>query len=185
MKLLKKFVWLLASVALVACGGDDDTPSAPAYELSEANILGTYTMNELAIETQRLVTDGDTVTPTSTTEIEGINFQGFELTLSNGGSYAVTDNSFYTKEETVNGDVITDEDGEIVSVSDSGTYSLDVDNEVITFTSTNGTEGFFNGEFEIDSFSQSSLKISNEETIVDETNSAFSDASTKVFGFER
>ena len=176
MKLLKKFVWLLASVALVSCGSDDDN-NTPSFELTSETIQGEFTMNDYFINTttNTIVSEVDVEVIVEETDS---NLENVVLNLS-GGSY--TTSGFIRRDIETGGELTTDD--ETILADNSGTYTLDVEEETITFTSDDITADFvLIGMYSIESISTSKLEIEKSETTVDGDATTIN---TESFSFER
>ena len=173
MKLLKKFVWLLASVALVSCGGDDDdnTPSVPALVLNQANLAGTYTLGRLVGQGEESTTlSSGTSVVVSTTEDTGSAFDGAAITLAADGTYTTTGSYVLTTLTTVEGE--TTDGTDIINLGSNGTYAVDTDASTLTFTVVEaGLEDvIFEGSFDVLDFDEDELELFSDTSVEDGSN---------------
>lgn len=128
-----KFILLFAiSIAMLSCGDDDDGSSSS--DLTIDNIAGTYNLTFLEstfVEVEQINAGG---TATTTTEEVGDTFQDSNIVLNSNGTYT-TDFQYRVVITTTStqDDAETTEETEILTESDSGTYTIDEENETITF----------------------------------------------------
>lgn len=156
MKLLKLIFVLFVVTTLTNCSSND---TVPTLTLSTNSIAGTYNISsfnsEAVLSTE--VTPGISAT-ISTVKIVGDTFQ-IDFTLNTDGSY--TSSGQYRIETTVapvTGNPVTTPS--IVNFSDSGNFSINSNNNTITFSSS--TDEFLSGTFEVVSFNDTSFGLSQE-----------------------
>lgn len=156
MKLLKIGISLLAALSLIACSSDDDSSSAPAYALTAENIVGVYETSSYGLEKESSGEVGGQAITIVDTE-EAIELENSELVLLADKTFSLS--GFNRIKFTSNG-VVTNE-SMTVNFEDEGTYELDVDNEKITFTSTDTF--ILVGEYTIEKITASELTITQTE----------------------
>ncbi|WP_299110827.1 hypothetical protein [uncultured Winogradskyella sp.] len=148
MKLLKSFLLIIILVSFSACSSDDDGGGSNSVELTIENLVGTYEVTFLrgSSETSVTATDGSTVV-TETEEREGDTFTNAIFVFNANGTYTTSGNFRETSTVTITGQS-PETESEIVSIDDSGTYSVNTESRTIIFDSDeindvtrfNGTE---------------------------------------------
>lgn len=181
MKLLKLAALTIFSASILSCGDDDS--GAPAYELTVENAVGSYSLNELQGEDKAVVVlnaNEQEVAETITVS-EGSLFTGATVTLLADGTFTITGSYALETTVTIDGDI--DEDaagGGIVNLDDSGSYALDIDNEVITFTSMN--QQLLEGDYDLE-LSEESMDITQLSLLVDSTEATTTTTTTTEFSY--
>jgi hypothetical protein len=165
MKILKLTLFLFLTVSALSCS---DNSEETIFDLSVANIAGTYSINSLNIDTKvTSVTDVAGVqvpfTVATSTSI-GDTFQ-VDFILNTNNSY--TASGQYRVVTTVYpaaGSPVTNT--EIINLSDSGTYQLNTTNNTITFTSSSGD--FLEGTLSVAVFNETTVSLTQEtENVID------------------
>jgi len=160
MKLLK-FIFFLSFIVLFANCSDDNAYATP-FILSNENIVGTYNISELNIETK----------VTSTTDVAGVlipftvatstsngDIFQFAFVLNSDGTFSASGQFVLETEVTpATGDVVTNQ--EILNNINSGTYTLNSENAKITFVSSTGD--FLEGTYNILIFNKTTLSLNQE-----------------------
>ena len=174
MKLVKGLILIFIAVSLVNCGSDDGGSS---FDLSEDNLVGSYAAESIESDSARSLIEADgTLTPINTTSSEADNII-LRLTFSSNGTFTIA--GAYENTVTTSSSTGSDTETDDVIVSDSGTYTLDVENETITLVSDD-----FGGVYNIDRFTEDELFVSvtiEEENSVDNTTTI----TESTFEFER
>ena len=160
MKLLK-FIFFLSFIVLFTNCSDDNAYATP-FILSNENIVGTYNISELNIETK----------VTSTTDVAGVlipftvatstsngDIFQFSFVLNSDGTFSASGQFVLETEVTpATGDVVTNQ--EILNNTNSGTYTLNSENAKITFVSSTGD--FLEGTYNILIFNKTTLSLNQE-----------------------
>jgi hypothetical protein len=160
MKLLK-FIFFLSFIVLFTNCSDDNAYATP-FILSNENIVGTYNISELNIETK----------VTSTTDVAGVlipftvatstsngDIFQFAFVLNSDGTFSASGQFVLETEVTpATGDVVTNQ--EILNNINSGTYTLNSENAKITFVSSTGD--FLEGTYNILIFNKTTLSLNQE-----------------------
>tara|TARA_B110001452_G_scaffold19453_1_gene15675 strand:- start:3 stop:545 length:543 start_codon:yes stop_codon:yes gene_type:complete len=160
MKLLK-FIFFLSFIVLFTNCSDDNAYTTP-FILSNENIVGTYNISELNIETK----------VTSTTDVAGVlipftvatstsngDIFQFAFVLNSDGTFSASGQFVLETEVTpATGDVVTNQ--EILNNINSGTYTLNSENAKITFVSSTGD--FLEGTYNILIFNKTTLSLNQE-----------------------
>jgi hypothetical protein len=160
MKLLK-FIFFSSFIVLFANCSDDNAYATP-FILSNENIVGTYNISELNIETK----------VTSTTDVAGVlipftvatstsngDIFQFAFVLNSDGTFSASGQFVLETEVTpATGDVVTNQ--EILNNINSGTYTLNSENAKITFVSSAGD--FLEGTYNILIFNKTTLSLNQE-----------------------
>lgn len=154
MKPIKFLAILFLSISLVACSNSDDDGDAP-FVLNLSNLAGTYALNFFEVDLRQTI-EFQGIPITSVTDIVGDTFQ-VELILNENGSYAIEGEYRITATTTVAGE--TETVTEIVTVDDSGTFTLDNDQETLTIDSTNP---LLEGVYQISLFNETQLNLTQE-----------------------
>ena len=160
MKILK-FIFFLSFILLITSCSDDNADTTP-FILSNENIIGTYNISELNIETK----------VTSTTDVSGVSipftvatstsngdvFQ-FSFVLNSDGTFSASGQFVIETEVTpATGDVVRTQ--EIKNYTNSGTFTLNSENAKITFFSSIGD--FLEGTYTILLFNETTLSLNQE-----------------------
>ena len=160
MKLLK-FIFFSSFILLIISCNDDNAYTTP-FILSNENIVGTYNISELNIETK----------VTSTTDVAGVlipftvatstsngDIFQFAFVLNSDGTFSASGQFVLETEVTpATGDVVTNQ--EILNNINSGTYTLNSENAKITFVSSTGD--FLEGTYNILIFNKTTLSLNQE-----------------------
>jgi hypothetical protein len=166
MKLLKFIFVLFVTVSFTSCS-DDETDATP-FVLSNANISGAYNISSINFDTKvTSITDvlGVPVPFTvATSKSIGDTFN-FEFVLKADGTY--TASGLYRIVSVITpaaGDEVTN--SEIISITDSGTFTLNTIDAQITFFSA--LDDFLSGTFNILIFNETVLSLNQEIEEVDD-----------------
>jgi hypothetical protein len=160
MKLLK-FIFFSSFIVLFTNCSDDNADATP-FILSNENIVGTYNISELNIETK----------VTSTTDVAGVlipftvatstsngDIFQFSFVLNSDGTFSASGQFVLETEVTpATGDVVTNQ--EILNNINSGAYTLNSENAKITFVSSTGD--FLEGTYNILIFNKTTLSLNQE-----------------------
>ena len=178
MKLLK-FIFFLSFIVLFTNCSDDNAYATP-FILSNENIVGTYNISELNIETKVTSTTdvaGVLIPFTVATSISNGDVFQFAFVLNSDGTFSASGQFVIETEVKVEltGDVVTNQ--EIVNNTNSGTYTLNSENAKITFVSSTGD--FLKGTYNILTFNETVLSLNQEieevvDTITTEINTSIS-----------
>ena len=177
MKLLK-FIFFLSFIVLFTNCSDDNAYATP-FILSNENIVGTYNISELNIETKvTSATDvaGVLIPFTVATSISNGDIFQFAFVLNSDGTFSASGQFVIETEVTpATGDVVTNQ--EILNNINSGTYTLNSENAKITFVSSTGD--FLKGTYNILTFNETVLSLNQEieevvDTITTEINTSIS-----------
>ncbi|TXD52413.1 MULTISPECIES: hypothetical protein [unclassified Polaribacter] len=162
MKNLKFILTLIICVSISSCG--DDT-SAPPFTLSSANIAGNYTINSINEEEEETATSNSgTVVNVSTTTFVGDSFDDINFILNANGTYTASGKYRIVITETPNGGTPVN-DFEIAVFDATGSYQINNIDNTITFNPSTGD--FIEGLFTVITFTETSIKMTQEETDVD------------------
>jgi hypothetical protein len=166
MKLLKFIFVLFVTVSFTSCG-DSDTDAAP-FVLSNANISGAYNISSINVDTKATSVADVSGVPVpftvATSTSTGDTFD-FEFILKADGTY--TASGLYRIVSVITppiGDEVTN--SEIISITDSGTFTLNTIDAQITFISA--LDDFLNGTFNILIFNETVLSLNQEIEEVDD-----------------
>jgi hypothetical protein len=162
MKFLKLILVLFITVSITSCS---DETSEPPYTLSNANIAGTYNINNLSIDTKvtssTIVAGVDVPFTVATSKSTGDTFK-VSFILKSNGTYTI--NGAYTITSIVTpavGNPISSDDIIVFPDSgDSGTYNLNIIDNTITFTSSSGD--FLEGTLNVVTFNETTISLSQE-----------------------
>ena len=139
MKILKFFLFTAALFIITACSSDD----APAFELNNANVAGTY--NVVFLESEIIVTtefSGSTIVA-GTIEAVADTFTNAVFTFNEDGTYSSTGSyRITTTIDPAEGPTTTE--SIIESFDDEGTYSTNNSARTITIDGDTGTVTLFN-----------------------------------------
>jgi len=156
MKILRKLFVFSFIILLFACKSDDE---GNQFLLNYANLAGLYNMVyfngniETTVEIQGIPV-------TAVTTIEGDTFQ-VDADFNQNGSYSIDGEYRVTITTTAGGN--TEIDTEIVVVDDTGTYSINANEETVTITSDLDE---FNGTFDVTLFNETQLRLVQEESMM-------------------
>ena len=161
MKLLK-FIFFSSFLLLIISCNDDNADTTP-FILSNENIVGTYNISELNIETKVTSTTdvaGVLIPFTVATSISNGDVFQFAFVLNSDGTFSASGQFVIETEVKVEltGDVVTNQ--EIVNNTNSGTYTLNSENAKITFVSSTGD--FLEGTYNILIFNKTTLSLNQE-----------------------
>lgn len=159
MKFLKFIFILCISIALHSCRED---ANEPPLLLSNATIEGNYDITSMVVEQVETVASSSGNSNLILTTITGVadSFDDINFALTANGTYTAVGGYRVVVTEVPNGESpITDT--EIMIINASGTYQLDTTKNTITFNPTSGE--FIEGEFGFNTFTSSSVIISQED----------------------
>ena len=160
MKILK-FIFFLSFILLITSCSDDNADTTP-FILSNENIIGTYNISELNIETKVTSTTdvaGVLIPFTVATSISNGDIFQFAFVLNSDGTFSASGQFVIETEVTpATGDVVTNQ--EILNNINSGTYTLNSENAKITFVSSTGD--FLEGTYNILIFNKTTLSLNQE-----------------------
>jgi hypothetical protein len=160
MKLLK-FIFFSSFIVLFTNCSDDNAYATP-FILSNENIVGTYNISELNIETKvTSATDvaGVLIPFTVATSISNGDIFQFAFVLNSDGTFSASGQFVLETEVTpATGDVVTNQ--EILNNINSGAYTLNSENAKITFVSSTGD--FLEGTYNILIFNKTTLSLNQE-----------------------
>ena len=158
MKTLRKLLVVSIIFLLFACKSDDD---GDQYLLSYENLAGLYDMVlfngniETTVEIQGIPV-------TAVTTIVGDTFQ-VDADFKQNGTYTIEGEYRVTITTTAGGN--TETDTEIIVINDTGTYSINANDQTVTITSDLDD---FDGTFDVTLFNETQLRLVQEEsTVVD------------------
>jgi len=154
MKPIKLLILFALTLGVLSCSGDDDQGEAP-FVLNLTNLAGTYALNFFNVNLQQTI-EFQGIPITSVTDIVGDTFQ-VELVLNENGTYSIQGEYRITATTTVAGE--TETVSEIVTVDDSGSFTLDNDLETITINSGNP---LLEGVYQISLFNETQLNLTQE-----------------------
>jgi len=159
MKLIKFIIILCVTLSITSCNDDDNTI---LYSLSNENIVGTYNIGTLNVDTKvTSVTDVSGVSipfTVATSTSTGDTFQ-FIFILNTDGTYSASGQYRTTATVTpVTGNEVTS--SAIISKTNSGTFTLNIEEAKITFTSSEGN--FLMGTYNILVFNETTLSLNQE-----------------------
>jgi len=167
---------MFMAVSLVNCGSDDE--GEPSFDLTQANLVGTYRMTSFEGDRETTVTTSDVETNVGqTSEADTIEL---EITINSNGTFSVdSDTDSYRLGTTVDGsDTVYD----IITVT-GGSYTLNTTNSTLTLSSTNGV---IDGVYSIDEFDMSELVVSEEISVFEQGDlSTTTITGTDTFTFTR
>ena len=167
MKNLKFIFILFLSLTVLSCS---DTDNEPPYLLSNTNIAGSYEVSSLtANENETATSSSGAVVDLATSTIVGANFQiSFDITAN--GTYEVSGLYREIKTTTPNGGATTTNEV-LLTIDSEGTYQLNTLNNTISFTSTSG--GFLEGTFNIETFTEKIISITQESQTAEGSNTIY------------
>ncbi|MEM0517833.1 MULTISPECIES: hypothetical protein [Aequorivita] len=161
MKISKLFILCILAVATISCSSDDDN-NPPPYTLSTTNFVDTYKLKFLEIREVETITFSNGTTSTSSAVTVGSVFQNVNFVFNSNNTY--TANGLFNTVTTV-----TNPDGSttvgdtvIVSLDETGTYTLNVGNSTLTVTDSDGEVT----ALEISDYTETSMTLYAEETTV-------------------
>ncbi len=180
MKLLKFIFFSSFLLLIISC--DDDNVDTTPFILSNENIVGTYNINELNIETKiTSTTDVSGVSipfAVATSTINGDVFQ-FSFVLNSGGTFSASGQFVIETVVTpASGEVVTSQ--EIVNKTNSGSFTLNSEDAKITFVSSEGD--FLEGTYTILLFNETTLSLNQE---IEESSGAITNEINTSISFTR
>lgn len=155
MKFLKSLLILTMVITFANCSESD---SAPIYPLSYENIAGTYNVQSFSYKTDVIATTNGIPITIATASAVGDTFQ-IDLTLNVDGTYTIQ--GAYRVEirlVPVVGNAV--ETQEIINISNTGTFTLNTNNNTITFS--DGLVKDLNGTLEVRTFNETSFSLFQE-----------------------
>ncbi len=158
MKLSKILLILFVSVSVLSCKKDDD--SKTSYTLNNANLAGDYDITYLKADVDQVV-EINGVPVTSTIRAVGSVFQA-TVSFTENGTYTASGNYLLTTTVTAGGNSETDE--EIITLDDSGTYSVDANSETISLS---GATDIGDGTYEVTLFNEDEIRFVLEDSYSD------------------
>lgn len=174
MKSIKIILSLFVTISLLSCG-DNETEKV-SFNLSKDNIIGSYNISALNLNTEvsnEIVSD--VFATFSTAEFVGDTFQ-IDLTLNSDNTYTLAGQyRVLTTVEIVGGTNPTIPPA-IINFTDSGTYAINTSENIVQFTSkennflgaTSLDPVFIDVTFTVSEFNEDSFTIKQEaENIVD------------------
>lgn len=136
MKISKLIFLFVLTLAVVSCSKDDDGPEP--YKLNTTNFVDTYSLKFLEVKISETVTFSNGTTSTSTSTTVGSVFQNVNFVFNSDNSFTAT-GLFNTVTTVTEADgTTTVGDTVIVDLDESGTYSLNTTNKVVTMTNLAG-----------------------------------------------
>ncbi len=176
MKLTKLIFLFTLAIAAVGCNKDDN--NSDPYELNTTNFVDTYKMKFLEVKISETVTFSNGTTSTSTSTKVGSVFQNVNYVFNSDNSY--TANGLYNTVTTVKeaDGTTTVGDTVIVSLDESGTYSLNTTNEVVTLNKLGGDAI----AFDITKYTETEMRLYSE---VETTSNNIKTVTTTEYRFSR
>lgn len=175
MKALKFLALTLFSATILSCGDDD---SAPSFQLSEENIVGSYELIDFSGNSDSATTSDGNEVRVSSTISEGDEYFSPVIILSADGTFASSGTYIFDSTTT------TLEGEENVRVNalftDEGTYEFNAASMNIMFTST--SNDLIDGTFAIVRSSENGLTLEQEITQVE---NSITTTTTSTFVFEK
>lgn len=163
MKNLKFILLVCISSILLNCG--DSNSGIPAFTLSNANIAGTYIISSIeGEENDTATTNSGAVVTVFTSTITADSFDDMSFTLNSNGTYEASGEYRIVIKETPNGGATTT-DTEIIVFDTTGTYSINNATNTITFNPSN--DEFIDGLFEVITFNENTVTMTQEDIDVD------------------
>ena len=143
---------LLVATTFIGCKSDDDNNS---FLLNAENIAGTYGISLLESSTNTTAEiAGIPVTATAT--VVGDTFQ-VDVTFNADGTYVAEGQ--YRITTTVTADGMTETDTEIIVLDETGSYTVNANNETISF---DASTDFPSGVFNVTTFTENQLTLEQE-----------------------
>lgn len=165
MKILKFFLFAAIALTFAACSSDDDGVT-PVVELNIANLVGTYDIFSITDSSETTVTGGGTTVQFSTYVSSGDTFTNTVFTFNADGTYVSSGSYRDTSTTTFTGQA-PETVMEIVTIDDSGTYSIDTVSRTLTLDGDD--------VYDVTVFNGTSLTITDNYT---ETSQSFTDEGT-------
>ncbi|WP_026450963.1 hypothetical protein [Aequorivita capsosiphonis] len=176
---ITKLVFLFAlAIATVSCSKNDDDNGPEPYTLSTTNFVDSYKMKFLEVKEVETITFGNGTTSTSTSTKVGSVFQNVNYTFNSNNSF--TANGLYNTVTTVTNTNGTSTVGDpvIVSLDQSGTYTLNIANSTLTITNDEDESS----AFEIRDYNETGMTLYSEETTLLDNSST---KTTREYRFSR
>lgn len=160
MKLTKLVFLFSLAIATVSCSKNDDDNAPDPYTLSTTNFVDSYKMKFLEIKEVETITFGNGTTSTSTSTKVGSVFQNVNYAFNSNHTFTAT--GLYNTVTTVTdtGGTSTVGDPVIVSLNQSGTYTLNIANSTLTITDDEGESS----AFEIKDYTETGMTLYSENT---------------------
>ena len=156
MKLSKILLILILAATVVSCNKKDDD-GAKSFNLSLANLAGTYDLTFLNVSIES-VQEVSGIPVTSTVIAVGSVFD-VDVVFTENGTYTAEGTYLLTTTVTVGGQTEVDE--EIFVIDENGTFSLDANSETIQMS---GAGDLANGTLDVSLFSETQLRLTQEES---------------------
>lgn len=156
MKNLKYILVLFLSVSFFSCS--DDSSSEPPFILSNANIAGSYIINNLSISTDITTSSNGIPIKVATASTQGDLFK-VDVELLTNGTYTMK-GSYTTvyKLTPVAGNAVETRD--IINIDNSGDFTINAVDETITFS--NALIKDLTGTLEVKVFNKTSFSLFQE-----------------------
>ncbi len=161
MKLTKLIFLFALAIATVSCGSDDD--GATTYNLTNANLAGTYKISDLSANSTSTTNVSGTTVTVATATVEGDTFQVSVVFNANGSYTAVGQYRIVTTVTPTGQDPIIEE--EIIVVDSNGSYSLNEVNQTISLNPED--DDFIEGLFDVTLFNNTTFNIKQEDVTTD------------------
>lgn len=178
MKNLKFILFLFIAATILSCSETED----PVYELTNANISGTYNIEKINIQTEETATaSSGAVVNLSTTTSVGDSFDDINIVINANGTYTASGGYRLIVTETPNGGS-SEISNKIIVFNASGSYQLNTTDDTIIFNQLNAVAdgGFIEGKFDVAIFNQTSFTIEQETITTDNSNTSTTNESIKL-----
>ena len=166
MKITKLIFLFTLAIATVSCSSDDDNGPDP-YTLSTTNFVDTYKLKFLELKEVETITFSNGSTSVSSSVTVGSIFQNVNYLFNSNNTFKATGLfNIVTTITEANGTIIVG-DPVIVSLDESGTYSLNTVNSKLTLTDEEGDVS----SYEIKDYTETGMTLYSEKTTISNNSS--------------
>lgn len=167
MKFTKLLFLFALTIATVSCSKNDDDNGPEPYTLSSTNFVDTYKLKFLEVKEVETITFSNGSTSESSAVTVGSVFQNVNYLFNSNNTFTASGLfNIVTTITEANGTVIIG-DPVIVSLDESGTYSLNTANSKLTLTDDEGEAS----SYEIQDYTETGMTLYSEKTTISNNSS--------------